>query len=635
MTEPARAARPAYIVACIAAFYLVWPISLLSACHEWSTLRWSLRGLPFELLHSLGVMLVIALLALVPYCWRRTRIWVFTPCWTLVTLALVLRAADWVVYRHSGLHLSLLVTQHAEGSALRMAFGYIPVAEMLAPIATLALAAWLARNAFRGGGRFVVSPLRMLLPGLALVVFIWVLATAASKPRYEHALTGPEWTMFRSLKMSMWERACLASKPCSAGLNALDENIRRKLTPFGVRVNPREYFPLIKPFVYRRELPFPATAARAPHPNVIVILMESMSEWFVGAYHPERPSMTPHLDAFAGEATRVVNYYNSTTPTVTSLVAELCSLYPPSSHTEFGKPFYGSLLCAGNLLSRYGYQSSFIRGIEKSYANVGPFLESHSFRVLDFHDLEADLHEGGQSWGFSDHQLMRYLRHFLEKQGNAPFFVGMTTVDLHLPFNWTPVPAVVPGPDGQLLNIVHSTDDAFGEFWSWFKQSPLHDNTIVIVTGDHAIFPVPEYRRLRGNDWQPSYYDRLPLFIYDPGHKLPALWEPAVATSVDLLPTVLHLLGINDTNPFEGVSLFDDLSTRTGILGSFTEELYANQLDENGRRVTESFSPNCHDPKPSYLLTNCEQTAWMNWQLRLVNQRRIWHELPRATAPHP
>jgi lipoteichoic acid synthase len=464
------------------------------------------------------------------------------------------------------------------------------------------------------------------------VGILWALLFHAMKPRFEHALTGPEWMMFRSLKQSLWERACLASKPCAAGLNTLDENIRRKLTRFGVRVNPREYFPLVKPFVYRRELPFAETAKHVARPNVVVILMESMSEWFVGAYHPERRSMTPYLDSFGKQATRVENYYNSTTPTVTSLVAELCSLYPPSGHAQFGKEFYGSLLCAGNLLQRYDYRSTFIRGIEKSYANIGPFLESHGFQVIDLPGIAAGLNEPAQSWGFSDHQLLRYLRQFMEKQGDGPFFVGITTVDLHLPYNWTSVPNLLPGPDGNLFNIVHSTDDAFGRFWDWFKQSKFRDNTILIVTGDHAIFPGWEYRQARGESWQPSYYDRLPLFIYDPGHDLPRIWQPEVATSVDLLPTLLHLLGINETNPFEGMSLFDDLSGRTGVLGDNVEWLYSNQLDDHGKRVIDNFPPGCTDPKKDYLLTNCEQTAWHNWKLRLISQKRIWHELPRAGA---
>jgi hypothetical protein len=629
--RPQRTAHPAFVLAGIASFYLVWQLSLLTACHEWSSLRWS-PGVRFELLHSLGVTVVVALVALLPYWRRRRSLWLHLLCWTGVAAALVVRATDWVVYRHSGLHISLLVGQHAHGSALRMVFGYIPIAELAAPLAALAFTAWLARRSFAGVGRIVLSP-KAALPFVAALGAIWWAAWNTDKPHVEHATTGPEWTLFRSLKQSWWESKCLADAKCAEGLNTLDENIRRKLTRFGVRVNPREWFPLVKPFVYRKPIPFATTPQKTARPNVVVILMESMSEYFVGSYHPERPSMTPNLDDFARRSTRVLNYYNATTPTVTSLVAELCSLYSPSGHAEFGKEYFGSLLCAGNLLGRYGYQSTFIRGIEKSYANVGPFLESHGFKVTDLWDIYAQTGKAAHSWGYSDHELLEYLQRFMEENAAQPFFAGITTVDLHLPFNWTPVPTIVPGPEGQLLNIVHSTDDAFGIFWRWFQQSKFRDNTILVVTGDHAIFPVPEYRQLRGSDWTPSYYDRLPLLIYAPGYQLPRTWEPPIATSVDLLPTLLHLLGINDANPFEGLSIFDDQTGRTGALGDNVEFLYSNQLDAGGQRVIDNFSPNCASPPSSddsFVLTECEQTAWHNWKLRLINQKRIWRDRPRS-----
>ena len=105
------------------------------------------------------------------------------------------------------------------------------------------------------------------------------------------------------------------------------------------------------------------------------------------------------------------------------------------------------------------------------------------------------------------------------------------------------------------------------------------------------------------------------------------MWQPQIANSVDLLPTILHLIGVNEPNPFEGNSLFDDRRGQTGVLGDHAYLLYSNQLDEHGKRVIDSFSRHdCPaDPEPTgYLMTECEQIHWHAWKMRLLSQHRIW-----------
>ncbi len=175
---------------------------------------------------------------------------------------------------------------------------------------------------------------------------------------------------------------------------------------------------------------------------------------------------------------------------------------------------------------------------------------------------------------------------------------------------------------------MHSTDEAFGTFWNWFVHSRFAANTVVIVTADHAVLPDPAYVATRDPSWKKSVYDQIPLFIHAPGYALPSVWTPDIANSVDLLPTILHLLGVNDPNAFEGSSLFDDRHGQTGILGEHTYLLYANQLDAQGHRVVDSFTLHpCSDAevaKPAYELTECEQGRWHAWTTRLLKQRRIW-----------
>ena len=70
------------------------------------------------------------------------------------------------------------------------------------------------------------------------------------------------------------------------------------------------------------------------------------------------------------------------------------------------------------------------------------------------------------------------------------------------------------------------------------------------------MFPGKEHAELRPDeDLAGRYYDRVMLCIHDPGHALPRRLR-VVSSQIDLSPTLLHILGINPRNHFEGHSIF-------------------------------------------------------------------------------
>lgn len=631
-SEPAAArAQPTHwiLVIAVLAFYVVAQLSLVIACREWNAIRAPESGLGFELLQTAAVATVAITLALIPFCGARPSRLLHALCWALIALGWTFRSVDWVVYYQSGLHINLMITSHSHADAVWLVLRSIPPVQLALPLVALALAILLERWSFARIESVTLAPSRLCVASGALLASLALASGSATKPRVEHATSGPEWIAYHAWRLTSDERRCRRDPVCAEQMNELGETIRRKLTRFGMHVDPRSDLPLFKPVVYNRALPFATTRPTGQRSNVLLVFMESMSAFFVNSYNPRTPSMTPELDAFAAESMRVENYYNATTPTVTSLTAALCSIHPPAGHDEFGPAFFGALHCLSDMLAPHGYKSTFVRGIGKEFANTGPFLESQQFKVLDMVDVQAELKEDAVSWGYSDHQLFRYLRTVLERDsGEQPFLLGMTTVDLHPPFNLTAVPEVLPGEEGRLFNIVHSTDHAFGEFWRWFKQSRFADNTIVVVTADHAVLPKPEYVQLRGADWEKSFFDRIPLFIHAPHLNLPRVLTPEIASSVDLTPTLLHLLHVNEPNSFEGISLFDDRRTKHGILGDHAFLFFSNQRGERGERVVDNFGlADCANEPPAphtALLTRCEQQRWHEWKLRLIDQRRIW-----------
>ncbi len=157
--------------------------------------------------------------------------------------------------------------------------------------------------------------------------------------------------------------------------------------------------------------------------------------------------------------------------------------------------------------------------------------------------------------------LVGLLRTLERKPGPAkPFFLGIYNLQTHAFQKLTR--DGIPYADGSnhVLNVIHNYDMAFGEFWRYFRQSGLFDNTIVIFTADHTHFPEREFVRVVGQnaDYTPVFVDRIPLIIYDPGKTLPEEFDANYASSIDFTPSLIHWLGLgNRANPFVGQSIFD------------------------------------------------------------------------------
>lgn len=137
--------------------------------------------------------------------------------------------------------------------------------------------------------------------------------------------------------------------------------------------------------------------------------------------------------------------------------------------------------------------------------------------------------------------------------------IGMYTFETHSGVDTDAQELSYGDGNSMTLNTLHNVDAAFGEFWQWFMDSPYKDNTIVIVTADHAHYNDQALLSLVGDapDYRSCFINRIPLLIYDPVHELPARYDADDRTSLDLTPTVLHLLDVHDVrNSFLGTSIF-------------------------------------------------------------------------------
>lgn len=346
-------------------------------------------------------------------------------------------------------------------------------------------------------------------------------------------------------------------------------------------------YPFQKASIYTRALPFApiGSIGQAESPNVIVVFTEGLSAQLIGAYGGVYSDLTPNIDRLASRSMLVGNYFNHTAPTYRGLIGQLSSGYAYADgggDNGWEQGDNESSLSAiqrqtlPRTLGRHGYDSYFF----SPHVGDRPFtlmLRSLSFDMVYTYEsigtglLRGSFRTRADSGALEDQSLFAGLVEFLRQRAASrdgkPFFLATYNIGTHAFIDINKRGDVVYGDGSKpFLNKLHNYDAALGEFLDYFYASPFAENTILIFTSDHAAYPDLMYRAVAGKGLKPYFFDRIPLLIRDPIHRLSGTFDARGRNSLDLAPTILHLLGVNDAqNSFLGRSLFEPRSFPLGI----------------------------------------------------------------------
>ena len=416
--------------------------------------------------------------------------------------------------------------------------------------------------------------------------------------------------------------------------------VLEKLNKFGIHYNLKNFYLNHQDKIYSATTTLLSENFARQKPNVIIIFLESFSSRLTGVYNPRFVDLTPGLDQMAADpqTTIVKKYYNASTPTITGLMAQLCSFLPTTGHNEIEeekKLQRHYLLCLPKILKESGgYKyTNYVTAVEKDYAHKDTIFGSMGVEdIYGTAELSKWISGEPLSWGYSDHQMYPAFWNIIQTRAKPPFLAMLSTVDTHPPFNLSKDMLVYGDGQDNLLNSIYTSDDAFKKFWQEFKQSPLASNTIVVAVADHAVFPTAyDPKTFPVEAGKMNFYDETMLMMYVPDSHLPKVVD-MYSSSVDLAPTLAQILGINVPNAFEGHSLFDDRAKYQNILGMHEFGLYINQQigttskrQEDYTLPTELVCPEpVHQIDTSTPLTMCEYQNFYHWKRQAFEQGRFW-----------
>lgn len=330
--------------------------------------------------------------------------------------------------------------------------------------------------------------------------------------------------------------------------------------------------------------------------NVIVFFIEGFNYNNL-SYINKFSKLTPNIDTLLPKSLSFVNYFNHTAATFRGLRGQLTSsyqylggYYPEQngigqiSELEIKKKYNNTVYSLPEILKPYGYKSYFINP-HSDQSNISIMLKTMHFdKVYGCeYSKECNTKLPIEARAITDKQLFSNIQQIisqLSKTDNKEhhFFVGIYNLGTHLGMD---------SPDekyhvsNEILNSVYNFDYQFGKFYTWFKQSALYDNTIIILTADHCAFPSEDRAKLMGEkSIYPGIFLNTIPFIVSFKDITPAVIDVAGKNSIDFAPTLLHLLRINEgKNYFLGCSLFEKCNKKFEYYEAIGNEFYSTEFN--------------------------------------------------------
>jgi phosphoglycerol transferase MdoB-like AlkP superfamily enzyme len=307
----------------------------------------------------------------------------------------------------------------------------------------------------------------------------------------------------------------------------------------------------------------------AGQPNVVVIFLESYAAFKVGAFgNPLDP--TPNFDALARQGLFFNRFFVPSTGTARSIFTAMFGIPDVNlNSTSSRNPFVVNQHTIVNTLE--GYEKLYFLGGSANWGNIRGVL-SHNIRGLRIYEEGDYASPRTDVWGISDLHLFEEANQVLRTRQDKPFFAVIQTAGNHRPYtipeqNRGFVPADPPVEDwtskGFLskdeFNSFRFMDHSLGHFFRLARKEGYFNNTIFVMFGDHGL-PGSADHFPAGMGKHQLVQHLVPLVIYAPG----LIEEPreisAVASELDVMPTIAGLLGA----PYLNTTLGRDLLERNG-----------------------------------------------------------------------
>jgi arylsulfatase A-like enzyme/Flp pilus assembly protein TadD len=284
----------------------------------------------------------------------------------------------------------------------------------------------------------------------------------------------------------------------------------------------------------------PMGAAPKTPPNVVFITIDTLRADHLGCYGYKQIH-TPNIDGLAGDSVRFERAFTPVPVTLPTLASVLKS----DGYAT------GAVVASAVLDSRFGLN----RGFDFYY-------DHFDFSRLDEANLDQMERPGNV---VADTTL-----EWLSKNYQKKFFLWMHLYDPHYPYQ-PPSPFSEEYKDRPYDGEIAFADQQVGRLIQFLKDKGLYSNTVIVLTGDHGE-SLGEHGEKTHGFFIYNATLHVPVIMHLPGEKPKALDD--LISTADLMPTVLHALGITVPSEVQGrnlLPLINDAKEKEGDVDLYAE----------------------------------------------------------------
>lgn len=289
----------------------------------------------------------------------------------------------------------------------------------------------------------------------------------------------------------------------------------------------------------------PRIVSATPPRNVVIVTLESLSSSYT-AHGGNARNLTPNLDRLAGEGLFLANLHATGNRTVRGLEALSLAIPPLPGHSIIWRKHNRNLETLGAVLADHGYVNRFMYGGYARFDNMDAYFSGNHYLPIDRGQF-PERHRGfGNIWGVADEHLYDYALEQMDRDAASgkPFLMHLMTTSNHTPFTF---------PEGRIdlprgrQGAVKYSDYAVGRFIEMARAKPWFKDTVFVLVADHCASS-------KGRTSLPPENYHIPAIVYSPAHLAPHT-DTRLASQIDLVPTVLDLLGLPEHTRFMGRSV--------------------------------------------------------------------------------
>lgn len=292
--------------------------------------------------------------------------------------------------------------------------------------------------------------------------------------------------------------------------------------------------------------------------NVIYLHLESFQNFLID-YKLNGEEVTPFLNSLTKDKNTMYfdNFFHQTGQGKTSDAEFMLenSMFGLPQGSAFITKSQNMYQAAPAILKDYGYSSAVFHGNNGSFWNRNEVYKSFGFD----HFFDASYYDTSSSKDMAEYGLLD--KPFYEQSEELlrsipqPFYTKFITVGNHFPYAMDQDLVTINKADtgdksvDDYFQTARYTDEAIQHVFERLKETGLYDNSMIVLYGDHyGISHNHNKAMAKVMDKEITPYEganlqRVPLFIHVPGMK--GETSHTYGGQTDLLPTLLHLLGID------------------------------------------------------------------------------------------